>query len=387
MLLDNHPAIVDEDDFWYAFDRLSPATFDGQKQERDNHRARHTKDGYEEHEALLEDIVTSESLPVYVFQDAEGPEKAAYAIINCREYGGREHRLGSIYVRELDAIFTTHLLEKLEEGNQRRAQYPPEEKGLSELDTTEEAMVGVLVALLKKQQVSTAGIDKQIAEYSAEADSLDRTLHYGAKKLDGKTIENFSERLGRLRTTIAQLEAKKKRAAKAQEELAEFAEGLDDIPQAWKSMKLAKQQRFIRLVTEKIILTKPAQNWLKLEVKWSLWDDAPSICYIWQRRGEGESWTDEEKELLRTLYPHATTAMILEQLPTRNWSAILMQAMRMELSRTYQLNTSGLHKLVSVEDAEFMEQAGIPFDLYNPGKRVQWITAKESTDTSTWRLK
>ncbi len=90
------------------------------------------------------------------------------------------------------------------------------------------------------------------------------------------------------------------------------------------------------------------------------------------------AWTEEENMTLRELYPTADHNTILQTLPTRNWSAIVMQAMREELSRTYQFNNSGLHRAVSVEDAAFMEQVGIPHDASDPLKRIWWITSKES---------
>src|SRR5260370_22008941 len=67
--------------------------------------------------------------------------------------------------------------------------------------------------------------------------------------------------------------------------------------------------------------------------------DAPnSICYILQRTGKGESWTEEENTILHRLYPFADREMILTALPARSWSAISNQALDLQIGRAYQLN-------------------------------------------------
>src|SRR5712692_4671458 len=150
---------------------------------------------------------------------------------------------------------------------------------------------------------STAYFTQKLKEYREEAASLEHTLHYGARKLPPETVEKFSEDLAKLHISIEQLELKQKRAQVAQAELREFVEKLDDIPAAWKDMGAAKQHRFIKLVTERITLTKPSSNWLLLDITWLFYDEwhnaARSLFYIWQRRGRGEAWTEEEKRLLR----------------------------------------------------------------------------------------
>lgn len=270
---------------------------------------------------------------------------------------------------------SSYLLEKLKAGRKLRQIFAGSEM-VEELSGIENALAVTLTDFTKMQQESTAGIVTQLAEYTAEAESLDRTLHYGAKALDGKTIEQYAERLARLRRSIEQLEIKQARAKVAQAELAEFAEKQDDIPGVWKSWGIEKQRRFVKLVTEKVVLTKPAPNWLQLEIVW-LWPDEPqSLCYIWQRWGKGAAgWTEEENRALRLLYPDTDRATILATLPARSWSAITNQAHDLQIGRAYQFNNSSLHRLVSADDAAFMAQVGITLD--DPYQRVWWINAAQ----------
>jgi hypothetical protein len=189
--------------------------------------------------------------------------------------------------------------------------------------------------------------------------------------------------LAKLHVSIEQLELKKKRAEVAAAELQEFVEKLDDIPAAWKKMGILKQQRFIKLVTDTITLTKPAPNWLVLDITWLFYDEwhnaTRSLFYIWQRRGNGETWTGEEKDMLRVMYPGTDRASILEALPRRNWLAITNQAYEFGIERTYQYNNCSLPKFLSLDDAEFMEREGL--ELEAPGQRVWYKEAIEDKDS------
>jgi hypothetical protein len=380
-LEDNHPVLVDENDFWYAYKRLV---------EDPKQRSRYSKVGTISVDALLEGILTSDPYPVYVNQHSQEPEAAVYVI--CDPNALPYHKIyGSIGVRELDTLFTTHLLSKLEAGKKLREEYSgelfPGVRMEDELDIMEAVMVVRLQKVIEQQTIATSGIDVNLADYKAEAASLERTLHFGAAKLDDTSIVKFSERLASLNATIGQMEYKKKRAAAAQADLAKFSTRLDDIPGAWngnppeeEGMTLEDKRRFINLVVERLILRKPHPNWLALEIQW-LWDDAPSdICYIWQRQGNGKEWSDAENDLLRELYPSTDRATILEALPDRRWSAISNQAATLGLSRFFQWNNTIVPRWVSLEDANFMTEVGIPLDSKD---RYWWTSVVQNGDSTS----
>lgn len=377
---DNHPAIIDEGDFWYAFDRLSKFTIAGQPREPPPEWNRYNKVGTVSYEALLNGIVSSDGMPVYVVQHATKPSGAFYTITNTKtKFGNR--MLGSISVGRLDRLFTEHLLEKLEEGKRLRALVAGSAVE-NDLDYLKDMLATHFIDAAKVQQENTAGIDAQLIEYRTEAASLEHTLHYGASVLDGKTIEKFSTRLENLHRSIEQLETKKKRAEIAVAELAEFVERLDDIPGSWDAMTVAKRRSFIKLVTEKVTLTRVAPNWLFLDITWLFFDEwhvpSRSQCYILQLQGSGDAWTEEENGILCDLYPYTDRATILQSLPRRSWSAITAQARRLELRRPYLLNNSGLHPSVSVEDDRFMRSLGVAFD---EGIRAWWISDDKREET------
>jgi hypothetical protein len=377
----HHEAIVPPADFWYAHERLAS---------QDAPRSRYNKVGTIPCDALLNGLLTSTGeRAVYVYQTKETPEKAMYVIEDTKETYG-DHTHGSLYVRELDRLFTDHLLAKLEAGKRLQEQYQgelfPGVNMADQLDIQENVMVMRLEEVIQQQDVAAAGIDANLLKYTEEAASLDRTLHYGAAKLTPEKIAEYAERLAELSVTIAQLQAKKRRTAETQAELSKFNRKLDTVPDAWKKMTLSEQRRFIALVTQQLVLTKPAPNWLQLDIIW-LWEDeetgepVQTTCYIWQRRGKGETWEDAESDILRMWYPTADRAALLDTLPNRSWSAIRYQASRLGLLRPYRFNNSHLHRFVSLDDASFMAQAGIIFEEENQYQHVWWMNASQSEES------
>ncbi|MGZ3646447.1 MAG: hypothetical protein ACXVCM_21660, partial [Ktedonobacteraceae bacterium] len=138
-----------------------------------------------------------------------------------------------------------------------------------------------------------------------------------------------------------------------------------------------------KLVTDTITLTKPAPNWLVLTITWLFYDEwhnaTSSLFYIWQRRGNGETWTDEEKDVLQVMYPGTDRASILEALPRRNWLAITNQAHVMGIERAYQYSNTSVPKYISLDDAAFMEQEELVLEA--PGQRVWYKEAIEDKDS------
>ncbi len=376
---DNHPAIVSEEDFWFAFDRLSPETIDGHERVNEKSFTRYNKVGTIPVKALLKELVTSDQGKVYVSQDAGGRSgKAAYTIIQNTAYYGGDKR-GSIYVEQLDSIFTTYLLERLEQGKERRQSYQraiavsEDTEFVEVLEGNDDAvlMAKKLAEVAATVQENTAGLRAQINQYSEEADNLEHTLHYGSKGLDGATIEKFSVRLGNLHRSIDQLNMKLSQAKQMEQDALEFIQRLDDIPTIWNDMGIEKQLRFLRLVCDTIVLTKPAQNWLQLEIHWN-WADVPcSVCYIWQPKA-GDGWTDEEQVILKRMYPRTDRLSILKALPGRNWTAICARAYKLKVARVPHAKNSDLHESLSTEDHEFMRTVGITFE---EKKYVWWSSS------------
>src|SRR5581483_6866824 len=97
----NHTAIVDEGDFWYAFNRLSPYKLDGERNTRNTSQVhgRTDKQG-----TLLADIIRSTNgRKVYAVH-------GSYSIVDSQQSG---YYMASIPIPELDAIYLNRLFEVL----------------------------------------------------------------------------------------------------------------------------------------------------------------------------------------------------------------------------------------------------------------------------------
>src|SRR5260370_14432677 len=131
---------------------------------------------------------------------------------------------------------------------------------------------------------SNAGVKAQLQEYREEAASLEKTLHFGAKALDGQTIEAFSTRLANLRTTIGILSKKDDDASKTEGALRNNSRLLTDASISYHDMPFDSKQQFARLVTTNIELSEIVPRWLKFSITWSpfLGTTPKDIAYIWR---------------------------------------------------------------------------------------------------------
>ena len=105
---DNHPAIVDEDDFWYAFHRLSPILPDGAE---NTHYSPQVRKGLKEGHtpALLTGVIEAEDGSLYPNnQHDQGP---CYTIVDMKTQSPHTVYLYSVRARFLDRIFVERMLD------------------------------------------------------------------------------------------------------------------------------------------------------------------------------------------------------------------------------------------------------------------------------------
>ena len=387
ILKNNHPAIVDEEDFWYAFNLLSPTTITGEPNEQRKNKppTRYNHVGTVSTPALLDGIIRSplEKHGVYVFEKRGKSENAAYGISDHNYSAAEDESRAYIIVRELDRIFTQRLLYRL-----RMFQAMDAVQALAEPGKPREATV---YQYLKQVQAtiteSNAGLKTQLEEYIKEAASLEKTLHYGAESLDGTTIKAFSKRLANLNATIEILSKKDDEAEKAEETLRDSAKLLTDASLAYDDFPFERKQKLVRLITTKICLSVFAPRWLLLEIEWSpfLGISVNDFAFIWRPRASGGSWLERENEILTSMYEAQDRDSIQKAFPNRSWGSILHQANRLGLSRPTNLgNNSPLHPMLSYEDQRVMQENGLEYDEVSElNKRVWWkAIPKQENSTS-----
>jgi DNA invertase Pin-like site-specific DNA recombinase len=201
----NHDPIVSEEDFWYAFDRLSSVTIDGEERPRlATAPTRYTHDGSPPLEALLDGIITGavEGMAVYVLRNEVPPN---YSIFDeGRKHG--EHYKQSIPVLELDAIFSQRLLYVLEHT----------EHGA----TLREHLVG----LRKERDQQLVSVERQIAEARQQIARWERSKRIAREEDDEAGEREAVRELKGKRAVLRELESIQNQATVDDEELMELME-------------------------------------------------------------------------------------------------------------------------------------------------------------------
>ena len=367
----NHAAIVPHDDFTFAFNRLSKTTLTGEpnQQRRMRPYTRFTRVGTDPYPALLDGIIDA-NLPgyhVYVYQKPIKKSKAFYTV------RGPEHayldcdRI-AVSVSTIDRIFEQRLEYHLRIF---RALHAINEKSGSRAHL-EKSMLAYLRQVQATITESNAGVKAQLQEYREEAESLEKTLHFGAKALDGKTIEAFSTRLANLHTTIGILSKKDDDASKTEEALRNNARLLTDASISYHDMPFDSKQQFARLVTTNIELSEIVPRWLKLSITWSpfLGTTPKDTAYIW-RNSAGDDWSEDEIYVLCQIYGQDRD-FILRSLPKRTWRAVRRMAVRQGLTRPKQYIYSSLQEDMCYEDLEIMRRFELEGTEENVHMRVWW---------------
>ena len=380
----NHPAIVNEEDFWYAFNHISKTTITGEPIEENmkEYPTRFNRVGTVPADALLNGIVASEEngFHVYVFQNAHRPDSAAYTIYGAVD-GSLYNYQESINVRELDKAFTERLkyrlrlfqaLDAIQDKMQPKA-------------AREKSMYDQLKSIQQTIAVSDVSVDNQISQVTSDINRLELVLGVASntanrsdkkeeEELDEETIIKSLKRLKRLRVTLAELESKKEQAKASEEDLRTLASLIVDASYGWDKLPFERKRRLVRLITTRITIAEVATNWMKLDVTWSpyLGHSLIDTAFILKNRSEGAPWTEEENALLRSLYPHTDRDSILKALPNRTWIGILSQTSKMGLSRPHSWNNSPLHTTISYEDYRFAQEMGLAYSKDEPRKRVWW---------------
>ena len=353
----NHDPIVAEADFWYAFHRLSPYTIEGEPNLRPTSQpARYTHDGTPPLEALLDGIVSSDKLPVYVNRTTEPP---AYSIIDSdRKLSA--HYKQSIAVGELDAIFVQRLLHVLEYTEHGATL----QQHLSSLrNERDQQLVSVAAQIMEaKQQIARWERSKRIAQ----EEGYEEGEREAVKELKSK------------HAVLRELELKQEQAEVEDADLVELVELLFGASVGWSALDFEKKRRFIRLSTQSITLKEASTHFLEFAIVWKGPYARTDTGYIWRRHSNGGRWSDEEKAILRELYPVADRAVILDRLPHRSWSAIMIYARQHVggLSRDRSCgNHASLHIDLSRNDNAIVELLGVEYEETWPDKLTWWVTA------------
>ncbi len=342
---DNHEAIVAEDLFWYAFNRISPYTITGQRNERENGYIRYSRK--DPIPALLKNVIGSRKGGRVYVSTSGLTGKPVYIIEE------RDQRLVLKYhaataCKEIDDLFSARLAEHMKKTNRF------------------EHYRDYAIELQKERDNIGESIKKQLAEFDKQMDGILTTLSLPADKLKKSLREKLASKYEVLEKQKEELEGKLAalQIDQTTKKLMEYYLLAKRIGQEWENIPFVDKQALTEVLVKGVYLDEMTVHWLCLEVEWLDPQWGTEHTYIFRSKGGHKTWTDAENEIIGELYPYAPREELLEKMSRRTWAAIILQARKLKVNRSRNLvSTCGIPDTMSMEDLAFMKEVGISDEL------------------------
>ena len=139
------------------------------------------------------------------------------------------------------------------------------------------------------------------------------------------------------------------------------------LQQHWAKLPFDERLIVIGAFTRRVIVSTPSLGWLKMEVEWKIGEKDT----MHERRiTNGKTWTDEEKAIIRELWPDGDGGELLSRLPDRSYSAIKKRAGDMGVRRDKKGGSVRLDDYfdISLADMEYARE----HQLDTVSKTPQW---------------
>ncbi len=394
-----HTAIVDEEDFFFAFYRLSPTDLDGNPIERPEgvtKRYTQTKQSLPPIQTLLSGL-RYDGTPM--ISTNRGPKTSVYASRD----GSRKHYViqdrskitvhpdhARLNAARLDDLFSERIVYRAGQALRSANNVPSEQP----LESARQAIHAQILGTLDKveqekneQKNPLENLEKQMAETKARIAEKDRITEFGTSAMDETDLKRHFQSLKNLRLSLAEMEKKIDQMEKEKQDKAEAKNKLPAVYTTWDSMDMEEKQRFIRVATSEITLDEIATGWFKLSIAWApllnndiagetLIDEA----YVFSPKGCDSAWTEEELLLLKEHYATAPRSWLMEAIHQRSWNAIRRMAQKKNIIGRPNVRRSGkedkLSLWLSVSDIQFLRDE----DICTEAILAQGVVWKEYID-------
>jgi DNA invertase Pin-like site-specific DNA recombinase len=342
----NHEAIVDEELFWYAFNRLSVYTITGERNEQRHGYTRYSRK--DPLPALLKNVIgTRKGGRVYV--STSGLTRKPCYVIEDRDEGLILTYQAAPLCQGIDTIFSSRLAERMKQTKRYEHYREYAEQ------------------LVRERDQLTKTIDEQLAEIDKQTDALVASL------LDPKLKDEQDPKIKRFRDKLIEkgvmLEGQKEELEKKREslhsdetskKLMEYYALAEQLAEHWDTIAFEDKQALVEVLVKGVYLDHMTNHWLRLEVEWLDPQWGTERIYLYRSNGRHKSWTPEEDAIIKQFYEEAPREEVMAKLPTRSWQAITQQANSFGLKRNLSLvSPSELPLGLSMEDIAFMQQVGI----------------------------
>jgi DNA invertase Pin-like site-specific DNA recombinase len=337
-----HKAIVDLDDFMYAYERLSSVTLDGQPNENKPKVERRTASKVALLDGLLVSKVGENILPVYVIDNT----------YMSRQYGETDWETSDfvLSVKRVDRAVTGAILTLIVSLEQRH------KEGL------QDDLNQIITTLQEEKAAEGIDLQKTLANIRKGIQEAELEKKVALEELYEPGVRAATKQLKLLHAAEEAIELKIAHADKEQAELAKTKDLLQEAVELWEKWDFETRQRFIRLVVEGATMTEVTTHIIRFDIDLREPLGCTLVGYIYKHRGGKETWTDEESATIIQMYPQADRIDILKALPRRTWDCCARQAQLLGVKREKRVNTALCPYDLTYADITLMQEVGLGKD-------------------------
>ena len=375
---ENHEPLIPKEKqylFWFAFDCLAEFTTQGERNtKRTLGSRRFTRRINKEGIGLLKDRVqTPEGNPIYVHV-SESKRHHGYRTPK------RNTRLLAKFESEIDIELVDGEFAKLLFFHLRQTHdFDGFRQWVTQVLARRESQRQIVLAQLEEVKVQheaimdeRLGIRAQINQQIRSALVEDETID--VERLKAYLEYQFAKDFERLQARSQKLDARElELKAKLPEEtedkqtqvartFAEFQTELENLTEVWDKKPGKEKKEFVNLLVTKAELSTVATHWIKCTVYWTHPAWPVETLYIYKRRGGINAWTVQEHELVKLHYPDKPKHELLALLPDKSWTAIEMQAYKLQVKRKQKPNPLNIDGYTTWSDYLFCQEIGIDWE-------------------------
>lgn len=365
---DHEPIVKNLDHFWYAFDRVSKYTLDGEKREFTSRR----KYRNESDEATLLKYVVSKERENQIHVKFEPNGKSSrwvYQVIRVRQNGVVEYQ-GRISAQFIDDAFVARFREKIAEVKSHTDYSADIQRERAAQEARRE---------VQKTRLGVIKLERaNILEELTAAPPLDLPEEIRKKM----TLTPEAKQQLRLNDWKLAAEQQAIEAELAQDPVSTQAESkalrykhlVLEHADHWETYSMSEKHKFLEQVVKEINISFPTPHWIEVTITWINPEWGIDTGYLWNkgRKGANPKFSEEEISILKAVYPTGTQREVLEALPMRTWQGIMSINKKLKISRKCQYSKDPIPHFWSIEDITFAEQKGIDTSKMLIDKFTYW---------------
>ncbi len=372
----NHPAIVDEGDYLYCMEHLSPTNLDGTPNTYfEKKRSFYMKRHYSITPAVLQNHIEAADPAFSVLprtyekkgRDASGETDTSYGLVSRKSSTRMVKYL--IPTREIDGFFFFLLKQRLQEAREFEDYFEREKKEKQERENA----LGMLDMQITACERAIKRLTKRLVQLSIleEEDDAETEDEEEKEKKESDLVRALRDEYNRFSTERESLLQKREQLEKQTsqtEQRRTYKDLILRVLQYWSDEMVYPPEELIPVdelplivdtFVEKVVLETLSPHFYQLIIYWRdpVWGVNTLILY---RSGKPAiQWSEKEDEILHRHYTTATREEIMRLLPLRSYASIQSRASLFHIHKRRTLNTEQFPYSHSLRDYEIMEKLSI----------------------------